>query len=176
MVWCIGICFKTVGRTKEFLLLCNARNIFFFKSKNKKKKKLLHPKMIIINKPMTTWLKATCFTSEQRKVCYTSEFNKYIFFSLDELPSQTHFPFHSCVFSLQKYHIFNCIALPWYLAQYNSLRASASLYHAHNMISNGIGLSLSSEIFICPTRAQEPTCHKRWNISPDHPLTYHLFR
>ena len=105
---------------------------FFFKSKNKKKKKLLHPKMIIINKPMTTWLKATCFTSEQRKVCYTSEFNKYIFFSLDELPSQTHFPFHSCVFSLQKYHIFNCIALPWYLAQYNSLRASASLYHAHN--------------------------------------------
>ena len=92
MVWCIGICFKTVGRTKEFLLLCNARNIFFFKSKNKKKKKLLHPKMIIINKPMTTWLKATCFTSEQRKVCYTSEFNKYIFFSLDELPAQTHFP------------------------------------------------------------------------------------
>ena len=30
-------------------------------------------------KPMTTWLKATCFTTEQRQVCYTSEFNKFIF-------------------------------------------------------------------------------------------------
>ena len=31
---------------------------------------------------------------------------------------------------------------------------------SHNMIFNGIGQSMSSAIFLCPTRAQEPKCHK----------------